>query len=49
MSSLWNIKKGQTTELLTHCAKFLEGAVIGAMDCGEAEANEALLCEHVIW
>ena len=25
----------------------LEGAIIGAMDQGEAEANESLLCKHV--
>ena len=25
----------------------LEGVAIGAVDEGEAEANEALLCEHV--
>ena len=25
----------------------LEGAIIGAADQGEVEANESLLCEHV--
>ena len=25
----------------------LEGAIIGATDQGEAEANESLLCKHV--
>ena len=25
----------------------LEGAIIGAADCSEANANEALLCKHV--
>ena len=25
----------------------MEGAVVGAMDRSEAEANEELLCEHV--
>ena len=25
----------------------MEGAIVGALDRGEAEANEELLCEHV--